>query len=652
MSDVTSKLNEETPECRIDNGERYEHLEEVHSSDHEESIDIEEASVNIEESSYDKSCNHQHLKGMDICILSDFVPEEVHHGDMMSDVISKLKTEVQDLEETPECRINNGDRFEHLEKVHSSDHEESIDIEEMDMSRIKREPSDFDHANRSEELCLGNESRATNQKQRESSVVASSSMLKNEMRYKDCSNALVRNGEDLSSTDVEERSHNSSGRGQHVSEDLHHPKESAVGYPESSILGDSESATTIRSLRSHEKDRNSTNNVVQCSEPYPVVDSSLKDCYKMQKNQVVVVKKEESVISSEIHSSKDVEMLLKGNRTLGNSPLHIMVTKDLKSWNHARLRPRKDVKKSCMSPPSSDEGSDEVFSCHICGNIFYHKSSLKSHLMSHNSVSLFECEACGNKFNSKHLLSKHACNLQLELRGVGPSVQLHARTSSDSSSSPKICNSKKPFECGVCGRGFHKCENLEEHIHTHTGSREYESTSFDRECNSKSSVLTHRATVRRESPVMCKCGVCGKKFARSYFKRHQRSHLNVQRYTCNECGNSFIQKCHLKVHMRVHTGDRPFKCTFCSKDFAQSGNLREHLRVHTGDRPYKCPVCSKDFAHSSNLKGHQRVHTGIKPYSCPKCGQCFSHNQSFKRHLLSHTECGISVQGVLSKVCH
>jgi len=75
-----------------------------------------------------------------------------------------------------------------------------------------------------------------------------------------------------------------------------------------------------------------------------------------------------------------------------------------------------------------------------------------------------------------------------------------------------------------------------------------------------------------------------------------------KRYSCAECGRSYMQASSLRTHMRYHSGERPFSCTYCSKSFVQSGHLTSHLRLHTGERRHACDICDKRFGAAGDLK--------------------------------------------------
>merc|ERR1719427_2043572 len=111
---------------------------------------------------------------------------------------------------------------------------------------------------------------------------------------------------------------------------------------------------------------------------------------------------------------------------------------------------------------------------------------------------------------------------------------------------------KKVHECSVCMKVFGKPKDLTNHTR-----------------------LVHTS----ERPFVC--GQRGATFAISHLLlRHQRYHLGITNYSCDQCPKSFMQKNDLRKHMRTHTGEKPFKCDECKRSFARNDYLRKHKHLH------------------------------------------------------------------------
>ncbi|PIO25187.1 hypothetical protein AB205_0086440 [Aquarana catesbeiana] len=65
------------------------------------------------------------------------------------------------------------------------------------------------------------------------------------------------------------------------------------------------------------------------------------------------------------------------------------------------------------------------------------------------------------------------------------------------------------------------------------------------------------------------------------------------KFSCPECGESFISEPSLTVHRRSHTGGKLHSCSECGKCFKKKSEFLKHYGSHTGKKPYSCTKCRK-----------------------------------------------------------
>ncbi|XP_041636299.1 zinc finger protein 157-like isoform X2 [Cheilinus undulatus] len=187
--------------------------------------------------------------------------------------------------------------------------------------------------------------------------------------------------------------------------------------------------------------------------------------------------------------------------------------------------------------------------------------------------------------------------------------------------------------CSQCERGFTSSSGYYQHQRLHKRGRVFSCSWCNKGFLCNSSLKQHERL--HEGPFSL-CGVCGKSFSKSSFKRHMQMHKGERNYLCTTCGKSFFSSGELRLHTRSHTGETPYTCTHCGKGFSTKSHLNVHNRSHTGERPYLCSECPKRFLTLNCLKRHTLSHNGLKPFKCPNCDKEFSQQGNLKRHMATH----------------
>ena len=106
-------------------------------------------------------------------------------------------------------------------------------------------------------------------------------------------------------------------------------------------------------------------------------------------------------------------------------------------------------------------------------------------------------------------------------------------------------------------------------------------------------------------------------------------------HKCDQCGESFTQKCHLNRHKESKHGGVKYSCDKCSYSANRRDNLNRHMKKkHAGDveaGPHLSPEKEKT---GGDVGGEHDVdHEG---WLCDQCGQEFSRKDYLITHLKKH----------------
>ncbi|XP_029977869.1 zinc finger protein 646 isoform X1 [Sphaeramia orbicularis] len=398
-----------------------------------------------------------------------------------------------------------------------------------------------------------------------------------------------------------------------------------------------------------------------------------------------------------------------------------------------------------------DEDDDgDLYHCSICGNSYTSMRALRSHLRGHtqshgtpassgpSSMSSHEemkddepgemmiCSTCGESFvNTQDLISHQL------LHSTDQGDNRLQINNSDSSRGKEEAQSVICGSCGIFCTSFHhltnhgcsaerkneptKCEKETEVNEdtcredtsvvkdtVDTEERQYQCEQCGRSYRHAGSLLNHK---KSHKTGVFRCLVCQKRFYNLLaLKNHQRSHFDIKRYTCHECGKAFKIQKQLLNHLRRHkenqakirelnnqiqalmrmngtrsdggmqslttnasqafthkqrprekTGEtkrepsvksentddqRPFACDQCGRTYRHAGSLVNHRNSHKTGQ-YYCSVCNNTYSNQLAMKNHLRTHFAFKKHSCQKCGKGFRG----KKQLLSHVCAGFRKDG-------
>ncbi|XP_019869173.1 zinc finger protein 239 [Aethina tumida] len=204
--------------------------------------------------------------------------------------------------------------------------------------------------------------------------------------------------------------------------------------------------------------------------------------------------------------------------------------------------------------PPKQEDDTKPPKCLICNNVFKNRNTLKNHVRNvHAKEKNFKCELCERTFAMLGNLNVHK--------------KSHSRV--------------KTHICSFCGKGFFSANSLSLHEKIHANKRAYKCALCSKAFNTFSDLYKHKLCVHSD-PSKWKnvCPFCSKRFAlKVNLDTHIMSHTGEKNFACEMCEKRFISKTKLMKHMRTHTGERPFQCPNCDKTFIDKSYIKQHLKT-------------------------------------------------------------------------
>nr|XP_033770790.1 zinc finger protein 217 isoform X2 [Geotrypetes seraphini] len=116
---------------------------------------------------------------------------------------------------------------------------------------------------------------------------------------------------------------------------------------------------------------------------------------------------------------------------------------------------------------------------------------------------------------------------------------------------------------------------------------------------------------------------------------------NIEDFSCEVCGETFIETLDLETHMKKHKHSFTYWCNICGRRFKEPWFLKNHMRTHTGKtgskhklQPgFECPVTINEVV-QEHIPGNL-----VSPYKmCMICGFLFANKESLMEHSKIHTK--------------
>ncbi|KAJ8364893.1 hypothetical protein SKAU_G00137240 [Synaphobranchus kaupii] len=405
-----------------------------------------------------------------------------------------------------------------------------------------------------------------------------------------------------------------------------------------------------------------------------------------------------------------------------------------------------------ISGDDKDEEDEdgEVYQCSVCGTSYTNMQSLRSHLRSHTQFqstatsngpsslssleeeeeedlcegqekggSLMICSTCGESFSKEPDLQEHQ---------LMHSQAIEEETALTKGAGNLYTNRKRDESmiCGMCGVACKDYFQLETHLCSNQGRMEREKDEENyvagegrhlgdhqespdletrpHKCDQCGRAYRHAGSLlnhkKSHKTGVFRCFVCQKRFYNLLaLKNHQRTHFDVKRHKCEECGKAFKIQKQLLNHLRIHEENRsrvkelnqqlqtlvqangteskggsdirnvnskmdeksnswsrnsrsrgrgstvPCKrcgeTHSCKKACPAVGTLVEpqvEVKSEEGGndrRPYACDQCGRTYRHAGSLVNHKNSHK-TGEYHCSVCNNTYSNQLAMKSHLRIH----------------
>ncbi|ERL89923.1 hypothetical protein D910_07282 [Dendroctonus ponderosae] len=336
--------------------------------------------------------------------------------------------------------------------------------------------------------------------------------------------------------------------------------------------------------------------------------------------------------------------------------------------------------------------------CPACNNIFYHRASLKSHLLHDHCVANSDLNLIvqaivfySNKENKTDELGKTARKDPATEKPLDSKDGVTRLITCDYSISQNGVTSKDSIKPELAAPEPSKPSNVELILTACSGQMEAETVEIPAPAEAEKILLPQvnitpnnsktliTSLMKEPDPVVKyissqKCVYASCKVILKDPKAmdyHIDSHLN-NGFMCLECQETFTlwkpltshlwrqhkvdmelfacDKCDYKcnslsklniVHKPIHSDVKSHQCETCLKAFKNQKQLRNHRRIHRDNvkkEPKVCDLCSKSFSDTGRFRSHMdSVHKKLKPFLCNYCGYKGSCKASLKMHIRSHT---------------
>lgn len=297
------------------------------------------------------------------------------------------------------------------------------------------------------------------------------------------------------------------------------------------------------------------------------------------------------------------------------------------------------------------------YPCDFCSRRFSKKSTLMSHMVSHQTERPHGCNLCGARYRRKCDLVNH-----MKIHAYAP---LRGTVEEEEEDLPHHSQSSDPSSKGR----RKKAQNLMPKKNSFGSTSDLNSENYDYRDEKKAGKTKlvkkgHKNNVSKPTNYIDEDMRLLSEMSRNVDIVNQVPRWPVvdqsRPYVCQHCGVGFAREKALASHSRIHAGDSPFECDVCGEMFWDVAMLREHSRSkhshvdttppdssYTGDDRFGnffCETCGLAFDRLDLLRRHRRSHVKGEPlqdvndddHVCTVCGLFFENAVELRTHSETH----------------
>uniref|UniRef100_A0A1A8EV89 C2H2-type domain-containing protein n=1 Tax=Nothobranchius korthausae TaxID=1143690 RepID=A0A1A8EV89_9TELE len=191
--------------------------------------------------------------------------------------------------------------------------------------------------------------------------------------------------------------------------------------------------------------------------------------------------------------------------------------------------------------------------CHLCGKSFLYTGALMRHTAKHESKT--DCGICGLKRQTTKRLIAHLKSFHSTSNFCDVCGRIYSHKNSLKTHKIKHTGNKD-FVCQECGKSFFLRAHLVAHVRTHSGDKPFKCNICGKTFTQGQTLLAHKRGHRGEKPYCCV--FCGKRFVTSSsLNKHVRFHTGEKPYPCNICGRTFRANGQMTRHRATHLSEKP-----------------------------------------------------------------------------------------------